>query len=259
VGKPNAGKSTLLAAVTAARPKIAPYPFTTLEPHLGVVVLEDGTDFVMADLPGLIEGASQGRGLGHEFLRHVERTRLLIHLLDGTAEDPLGDFAAINAELAAFGHGLDRKPQLVAFNKMDMPEARERWPQVRDALRARGYEVFPISGLTRQGVRDLLWAAARRLAELPRAPEPAPEIPVFRLEDDERTFWVEREADGWRVHGKRVERLAAMTPLELEEAVYRLHRSLEAMGVLDALREAGVQPGDTVRIGKVELVWEEEE
>jgi GTP-binding protein len=258
VGKPNAGKSTLLAAVTAARPKIAPYPFTTLEPHLGVVVLEDGTDFVMADLPGLIEGASQGRGLGHEFLRHVERTRLLIHLLDGTAEDPLGDFAAINAELAAFGHGLDRKPQLVAFNKMDMPEAQARWPQVRDALRARGYEVFPISGLTRQGVRDLLWAAARRLAELPRAPEPAPEIPVFRLEDDERTFWVEREADGWRVYGKRVERLAAMTPLELEEAVYRLHRSLEAMGVLDALREAGVQPGDTVRIGKVELVWEED-
>ncbi|MGQ9467126.1 MAG: GTPase ObgE [Anaerolineae bacterium] len=259
VGKPNAGKSTLLAAVTAARPKIAPYPFTTLQPHLGVVVLDAGTDFVMADLPGLIEGASQGRGLGHEFLRHVERTRLLIHLLDGTAEDPLGDFAAINAELAAFGHGLDRKPQLVAFNKMDMPEAQERWPQVRDALRAQSYEVFPISGLTRQGVRDLLWAAARRLAELPRLPEPIHEIPVFRLEDDERTFWVERETDGWRVYGKRVERLAAMTPLELEEAVYRLHRSLEAMGVLDALREAGVQPGDTVRIGKIELVWEEEE
>jgi len=259
VGNPNAGKSTLLAAVTAARPKIAPYPFTTLQPHLGVVVLDDGPDFVMADLPGLIEGASQGRGLGHEFLRHVERTRLLIHLLDGTAEDPLGDFAAINAELAAFGRGLDQKPQLVAFNKMDMPEARERWPQARDALQAQGYEVFPISGLTRQGVRDLLWAAARRLAELPRAPEPVREIPVFRLEDDERTFWVEREADGWRVWGKRVERLAAMTPLELEEAVYRLHRSLEAMGVLDALREAGVRPGDTVRIGKIELVWEEEE
>ncbi|MBO9370274.1 MAG: Obg family GTPase CgtA, partial [Chloroflexi bacterium] len=148
---------------------------------------------------------------------------------------------------------------LVAFNKMDMPEARERWPQARDALRAQGYEVFPISGLTRQGVRDFLWAAARRLAELPRVPEPAYEIPVFRLEDDERTFWVEREADGWRVWGKRVERLAAMTPLELEEAVYRLHRFLEAMGVLDALREAGVRPGDTVRIGKIELVWEEEE
>ncbi len=260
VGKPNAGKSTLLAAVTAARPRIAPYPFTTLEPYLGVVVLDENTDFVMADLPGLIEGASEGRGLGHEFLRHIERTRLIIHLLDGTAEDPLGDFVAINAELAAFGHGLDRKPQLVAFNKMDMPEAQERWPEVRDTLRAQGQEVYPISGLTRQGLRDLLWAAARKLAELPRTLEiVAEEIPVFRLEDDVHAFWVEKEPDGWRVHGKRVERLVAMTPLELEEAVYRLHRALEAMGVLDALRQAGVQPGDTVRIGKKELVWEEEQ
>ncbi len=258
VGKPNAGKSTLLAAVTAARPKIAPYPFTTLQPHLGVVVLDDHTDFVLADLPGLIEGASQGKGLGHEFLRHVERTRLLIHLLDGAAPDPLGDFTAINEELAAFGHGLPDKPQLVAFNKMDLPEARERFSQVRDALRAQGYEVFPISGLAREGVRELLQRAARRLEELPREPAIARQVPVFRLEDDERAFWVEREGDGWRVHGRRVERLAAMTPFELDEAVYRFHRVLERMGVLDALREAGVQPGDTVRIGGAELVWEEE-
>ncbi len=258
VGRPNAGKSTLLAAVTAARPKIAPYPFTTLHPYLGVVALDEQTTFVMADLPGLIEGASEGKGLGHDFLRHVERTRLLIHLLDGTSEDPVQDFRAINAELAAFGHGLDRKPQLVAFNKIDLPEARNRWPAVRDALRAQGYEVFPVSGLTREGVRELLWRAAQLLAQLPRAQPVAHEIPVFRLEDDERTFWVEREPDGWRVRGKRVERLVAMTPLELDEAVQRLHRRLERMGVLDALREAGVRPGDIVRIGDAELVWEEE-
>jgi GTP-binding protein len=257
VGKPNAGKSTLLAAVTAARPKIAAYPFTTLEPHLGVVVLDPHTDFVLADLPGLIEGASQGKGLGHEFLRHVERTRLLIHMLDGAAEDPLGDLAAINAELVAFGHGLAEKPQLVAFNKMDLPEARQRWPGMRQALRAQDCEVFPISGATREGVRDLLGRAAQRLAELPREVPLVAEFPVFRLEDDERAFWVEREEDSWRVRGKRVERLAAMTPLALDEAVERFHRGLEAMGVLDALREAGVRSGDTVYIGEAELVWEE--
>lgn len=258
VGKPNAGKSTLLAAVTAARPKIAPYPFTTLSPHLGVVVLDEQTDFVMADLPGLIEGASQGKGLGHEFLRHVERTRLLIHLLDGSAPDPLEDFRAINEELAAFGHGLAEKPQIVAFNKMDLPEAREHWQDVRRALEAEGYEAFPISGLTRDGVMPLLWRAAERLQQLPREPVAAAEVPVFRLEeDDERIFWVEREEDGWRVHGRRVERLAAMTPFELDEAVQRFQRALEAMGVTDALRGAGVQPGDTVRIGSTELVWEE--
>ncbi|HEC34560.1 MAG TPA: GTPase ObgE [Chloroflexi bacterium] len=257
VGKPNAGKSTLLAAVTAARPKIAPYPFTTLQPHLGVVALDEHTDFVLADIPGLIEGASKGKGLGHEFLRHVERTRILLHLLDGSTEDPLGDFVAINAELAAFGHGLAEKPQLVAFNKMDLAEARARFSGVHEALRAQGYEVFPISGLTQEGVRDLLWRAAQRLVELPREPAYVHEVPVFQLEDDERVFWVEREEDGWRVRGRRVERLAAMTPLELDEAVYRLHRVLEAMGVLDALRDAGVQPGDTVRVGEAELVWEE--
>ncbi len=257
VGKPNAGKSTFLAAVTAARPKIAPYPFTTLQPQLGVVVLDPQTDFVLADMPGLIEGASEGKGLGHEFLRHIERTRLLLHLVDAAAPDPLGDFAAINEELAAFGHGLADKPQLVALNKIDLPEAQQRLSELRQSLRAQGYEVLATSGVTHEGTRELLWRAVQRLAELPRAPEAVYEAPVFRLEDDERVFWVEREADGWRVHGPRVERLAAMTPFHLDEAVYRFHRALEAMGVLDALREAGVDEGDTVRIGKAELTWED--
>jgi GTP-binding protein len=255
VGKPNAGKSTFLAAVTAARPKVAAYPFTTLQPYLGVVVLDAQTDFIMADLPGLIEGASEGKGLGHAFLRHVERTRLLIHLLDGAAEDPLADFAAINAELTAFAEGLAEKPQLVAFNKMDLPAAREHWPQVRDALKKEGYEVYPVSGLVQEGVRDLLWRAAQRLQTIPADVGGSQEVPVIRIEDDERIFWIERSANAWRVRGKRVERLAAMTPFELDEAVSRFHRALDAMGVLDSLREAGVQSGDTVYFGDIELEW----
>ncbi len=255
VGMPNAGKSTFLAATTAARPKIADYPFTTLEPNLGVVVLDDQTQFVLADLPGLIEGASEGKGLGLEFLRHVERTRVLIHLLDGLSADPLADFAAINRELAAFGHGLAEKPQLVVFNKMDMPQARERWPRIKAALAAQGHQALAISALARDGVRDVLYRAAQMLAELPK-PEPIRVLPVFRLEEP---FTVEREGDGWRVRGKQVERLAAMTVWNLDEAVYRFQRTLEHLGVTEALREAGVQPGDTVRIGKRELEWKEDE
>lgn len=255
VGVPNAGKSTFLAATTAARPKIADYPFTTLEPNLGVVVLDDQTQFVLADLPGLIEGASEGKGLGHQFLRHVERTRVLIHLLDGLSADPLADFAAINRELAAFGHGLAEKPQLVALNKMDMPQARERWPQVKAALAKQGYEAFAVSALTREGTREVLYRAAQILAESP-PPEPVKVLPVFRFEEP---FTIEREGDGWRVRGKQVERLAAMTVWNLDEAVYRFQRTLDRMGITEALREAGARPGDTVRIGNRELEWEEEE
>lgn len=255
-GMPNAGKSTLLAAVTAARPKIAPYPFTTLQPNLGVAVLDDHTELVLADIPGLIEGAAQGKGLGHEFLRHVERTRVLIHLLDGLSADPLADFAAINRELAAFGHGLAEKPQLAAFNKMDLPQVRERWPEVKAALEAQGYPVMALSALARDGARELLYRAAQMLAELPEE-EPSAEIPVFRLGADEDEFTVAWEGDAWRVRGGWVEHLAAITVWNLEEAVRRFQRSLERMGIVDALDEAGVQPGDTVRIGEKELTWEE--
>jgi GTP-binding protein len=262
VGLPNAGKSTLLAAVTAARPKIAPYPFTTLQPNLGVVVLDDAsggrwTEFVLADLPGLIEGASEGKGLGHEFLRHVERTRVLIHLLDGLSADPLADFAAINAELATFGHGLAEKPQLVALNKMDEPQVRERWPEIQTELETRGHAAMAISALARQGTRELLYRAAQMLAELPEE-IPGTELPVFRPDKDEEGFAIERkEEDVWRVRGTRVEQLAAMTVWNLDEAVRRFQRALERMGIAEALEEAGVQPGDTVYIGERELVWEE--
>ena len=258
VGVPNAGKSTLLAAVTAARPKIAPYPFTTLQPNLGVVVLDPQTEFVLADIPGLIEGASEGKGLGHEFLRHIQRTRVLIHLLDGLSADPLADFAAINAELAAFGHGLTDKPQLVALNKMDMPHVEERWPEIEAPLKEQGYPVVAISALAKEGTRELLYRAAHMLTELPERVEATErELPVFRLGEDEGAFAVEREADGWRVRGVRIERLAAMTVWNLDEAVRRFQRMLERVGITAALEEAGVQPGDTVRIGDQELVWEE--
>ena len=257
VGMPNAGKSTLLAAVTAARPKIAPYPFTTLQPNLGVVVLDERTEFVLADIPGLIEGASEGKGLGHEFLRHVERTRVLIHLLDGLSADPLADFDAINQELAAFGHGLAEKPQLVVLNKLDEPQARERWPEIEAALKARDHAPMAISALAREGTHKVLLRAAQMLAELPEEPQMR-ELPVFRPEEDENTFIIEREAeDEWRVRGVRIERLAAMTVWNLDEAVQRFQRTLEHMGIREALEEAGVEIGDTVHIGEAELVWEE--
>ena len=169
VGVPNAGKSTYLAAVTAAQPKIAPYPFTTLVPNLGVAVIDDDTTLVLADIPGLIEGAHLGVGLGYEFLRHIQRTRVLIHVLDGAAADPLADFSQINSELALFDEHLASRPQIVAFNKTDLPESQERWPGLKAELERRGYEVFAMSALTRQGTREVLYRAAQRVAETARA------------------------------------------------------------------------------------------
>ncbi len=256
VGLPNAGKSTLLAAVSAARPKIAAYPFTTLEPNLGVVALDDYDSLVLADIPGLIEGASQGAGLGHEFLRHVERTRLLIHLIDGADQDPLAAFDTINAELAAFDETLASKPQIVAFNKMDLPQAQARWPEVRDVLEERGYPVLSLSGVTGQGTRELLYRAYQILQELPEEPPP-PEIPVLRPDLDRDAFSIERIGDAWQVRGERIERTAAMTRWGLDEAVHRFQKALQRLGITEALEEAGVQVGDTVYIGEVELEWGE--
>ncbi len=255
VGVPNAGKSTLLSVVSAAKPKIAPYPFTTLSPNLGVALVGD-REIVLADIPGLIEGAHEGIGLGHSFLRHVSRTRLLVHLLDGAGEDPIGDFVQINTELALYDEDLGARPQIVALNKMDLPEAQARWPEVQAAIEARGFPVMAISAATQQGVRELLNVVAQTLSELPE-PEPAEEVPVFTPDDDE-AFRITRAGDNaYRVSGKRIERAAAMTYWEYEEAVNRFQRVLNALGIADALRESGVQPGDTVIIGDAELEWSE--
>ncbi len=253
IGVPNAGKSTLLSVLTNARPKIAPYPFTTLTPNLGVASVDEHTRVVLADIPGLIEGASQGAGLGHEFLRHVQRTRVLVHLLDGLSAEPLADFSQINTELSLFDPHLADKPQLVAFNKIDQAEAQARWPRVQEALSARGYTVMPISALARENTRSLLLKAAEMLAHAPEVQQPEM-TPVYRPEDDPRAFRVERlSAREWRVHGEAIERAAAMTYWEYDAAIRRFQKIIQTLGVIEALREAGVQEGDTVYIGEFEL------
>ncbi len=255
IGAPNAGKSTLLAALTNARPKVAPYPFTTVQPHLGVAKLDEYTTIVLADIPGLIEGASQGLGLGHDFLRHIQRTRVLIHLLDGLSADPLADFSQINTELALFDPALAEKPQIVALNKIDSPEVRARESEIHAAIRAKGYEILSISALARTGIREALQKAAARLAEAP-LPETPESLPVYRAETDPNVFTIEREgAHLWRIRGEAIERAAAMTYWEYDAAIRRFQKIMERLGVEDALLEAGVQEGDTVYIGEFELEW----
>jgi GTPase len=257
IGLPNAGKSTFLASITAAKPKIADYPFTTLMPNLGVAIVDD-REIVLADIPGLIEGAHMGSGLGDKFLRHIERTRVLVHLLDGTLEDPLAAFDTINAELRQFNPRLATKPQVVALNKMDLPDVQAIWPQVQSAMAKREIEAYAISAATGQGVLGLLRVVANRLAETPIAEAPAEEdLPVIRPAEDENAFEVSREQNAFRLHGKKVERVVAMTNFDQEEGVLRLHRVFQAMGITEALERAGVKPGDMVRIGDVELEWRE--
>ena len=261
VGVPNAGKSTLLAAVSAARPKIADYPFTTLVPNLGVTVVDD-RDFVLADIPGLIEGAHAGAGLGHAFLRHIERCRVLIHLLNGISPDPLGDRDAINQELQLFNPALADKPQVVVLNKMDLTEVRELWPRVQHSLQQKGVEPVAISAVTGEGVTVLMRRVAGLVEALPPPPAGEEAMAVFGLPEDEAAFTVEREGrpagrPNWRVRGKRIERVMKMTNWDYYEAALRFQRILEAMGITQALEEGGVQEGDTVIIGDVELTWGE--
>jgi GTP-binding protein len=259
VGVPNAGKSTLLSRVSAARPKIADYPFTTLEPTLGVVIVDD-RDMVLADIPGLIEGAHSGAGLGLAFLRHIERTRLLIHLLNGISPDPIGDYQVINQELQLFSPQLREKPQIVALNKMDLPEVRQRWPEVARALRALDVvEPLAISAVSGEGVDALLRRVATLLAELPPPAPLADVAPIAPVPSEvDKSFAIEREADGgWRVRGRRIERIVVMTRWEYYDAVMRFQRILDALGITQALREQGIEEGDTVRIGEKELEWSE--
>jgi GTP-binding protein len=258
IGVPNAGKSTLLSAVSRARPKIADYPFTTLQPNLGVAELDDDTSVVLADIPGLIAGAHEGAGLGARFLRHIRRTRALIHLIDGMAEDPLADYAQVNTELALFDERLSRKAQVVAISKMDLPDVSERWEEIRQAFEAVEVQPMAVSAVTGEGVRDLLGAAVGAVAEA--EPEPAEEValPVYRPEVDARSFEVGRDPDGtWRVKGKAIERAADMTYWEYDEAVRRFQKTLTALGVESALKEAGARTGDSVRIGEYELEWQD--
>ena len=266
VGLPNAGKSTLLAALTAATPKIADYPFTTLEPNLGVMELAGPDDPAgderrptIADVPGLIEGASSGAGLGHAFLRHVERTRILIHVVDGSGRDPGWDHDVIRDELRAHDPALLEKPTLVAFNKLDRPAADEAWPAFRAARRADGQDVVAISAMDGTGLdalRDRIAELLPDAGELDSPPEPAGVV-VHRIEAMGDGFSVEQlEAGIFRVRGKRIERIAAQTNFDVEESAERFQRDLARLGIDDELRRAGVGAGDLVRIGATELTWE---
>jgi GTP-binding protein len=246
VGLPNAGKSTLLSVASAARPKIADYPFTTLEPQLGVVRLGPEESFVMVDVPGLIDGAHAGSGLGDRFLRHVERTRVLIHLMDGALSVPeiLAAKETIETELRLWNPALLDRAIVPVLSKLDLPEARERFEELRseiDGLRG-------ISAATGEGVRDLLYAAFRAVAAAPPPDGAEPDAPRFNLTPQE-PFGIERDPDGaFLVTGERIERLAAMTDFDTDEGLGRFEAILAKMGVDKRLRELGAKDGDTVRI-----------
>lgn len=257
IGLPNAGKSTLLAALTNAKPKIGDYPFTTLEPNLGVANIDLDTTVVLADIPGLIEGAAEGAGLGHDFLRHIQRTRVLIHMVDGLSEDPLADYSQINSELALFDPKLASKPQIVALNKIDQPDVQERLKEIKASFKKKKIELFTLSAMARTNTREILIAAHQKLAEVP-VEEMDETLPVYKPDVDPNQFAVTREEDGnWRVSGVAIERSAKMTYFEHDGSLRRFQKLLEKLGVDKALREAGIDEGDTVFIGNFELEWKD--
>lgn len=258
VGLPNAGKSTLISRISAAKPKIADYPFTTIVPNLGVVYYQ-GQSFTVADMPGLIEGAASGRGLGHQFLRHVERTTLLVHVVDVYPFDesePVANYHLIESELKAYSEDIWSRPRIIALNKIDllMPEDLAALSAKFEAL---GLPIYPISGVTGQGLDELLAAMVQTLES---APAPAP-VAVFTpgKREEEDQFWdVVQDGETFRVVGKRIERIVAMTNLQNSEALRYLHRRLRRIGVIDKLRDMDVQEGDTVFIGGAEFAYSDE-
>jgi len=253
VGLPNAGKSSLLAALTRATPKIAAYPFTTLSPNLGVARLED-RELVIADIPGLIEGAHTGAGLGEEFLRHIERTRLIVHVVDLALEDPIADIAVVDTELAAYGHGLMERRRLFALNKLDLFEARERAPATAKRL---GPDAIAVSALTGEHVPDLLKRIFAACAPREIVADRSPGERRIVFAGGGRDWTVKKERDGFRVSGDRVERLATGIDWESPDAAAYFQLLLQKNGVEKELRRLGVRGGDTVRIGSKVLEWTE--
>lgn len=255
VGFPSVGKSTLLSVVSSAKPKIADYHFTTIVPNLGVVETEDQRSFVMADLPGLIKGAHQGAGLGLQFLRHIERTKVIVHVIDMAAvegRDPYEDFLTINEELASYKMRLTERPMIIAANKMDLPNAEANLRDFKKRLKE-DLPVFPISAATKQGIRELLFAVADLLEKTPEFPllegEPSANRVVYKHRPEEEGFTITRDPDGaFVIKGKKIEKLFKMTDFSREEAVKRFARQLRSMGVDDALRKRGAKDGDTVRL-----------
>jgi len=254
IGYPNAGKSTLLSVVSAATPKIADYPFTTLEPNLGVVAVDDNESFVLADIPGLIEGAHKGAGLGHEFLKHAERTRILIHVVDISGvegRDPAKDFDIVNGELVQYSPVLANKPQVVAANKMDLPGAEENLAGFRAAVEPRGYEVFPISAAAGRGTKELMRHVARMLKDMP---ETAPAViagetagKIYTVKE-EAPFTIRKEENVFVVEGNWVRRLVGSVNFNDYESLQYFQRAIKRKGIPDALEKMGINEGDTVRM-----------
>lgn len=268
VGFPSVGKSTLLSVVSAAKPKIGAYHFTTITPNLGVVDVGDGRSFVMADLPGLIEGAHEGVGLGHEFLRHVERTRLIIHVIDmagSEGRDPFDDWQKINAELDQYNAELAKRPQIIVANKMDIPEAADNLKEFRKQIGEINpeLEILEMSSLTRQGVQEVLYKAADLLDQIPEEPaveevaEQA-ERKIYKLDKKEdNSFTIRRENEMFVVESETIERMMKRMQLNTHEAILKLARTLRHMGVDEELRKRGAEDGTIVRIGDFEFEFVE--
>lgn len=256
VGLPNAGKSTLLSRISAAKPKVADYPFTTIEPNLGVVKLDDET-FVVADMPGLIEGASEGRGLGHQFLKHVERTKVLIHVVDAfpiDGSDPFANYETIEREIQDYSPELGLRPTVIALNKVDLIPTGE-FHAVRERFDATGRQVFAISAATGQGLEPLLYETLRLVREAEAAEPAVPVIaPTIRDEFDQHWDVVPIEG-GYEIVGRRILRMVAMTDLDNRDALRYLHRRLQRLGVIERLRDLGAEEGDTVVVGDLEFAF----
>lgn len=257
LGFPNVGKSTFLSMVSDARPKIANYHFTTLEPNLGVVNMGEGGGFVIADIPGIIEGAHTGVGLGHEFLRHVERTRVLLHLVDVSGiegRNPINDFDTINNELKLYSEKLAQKPQIVLANKADIPQHEENFEAFKEELEGRGYKVFKLSAATKQGVREVLNYTLEFLSNLPDEVED--DYDVFDLDElrqQEEEMRVEIEDGVYIVTGGRVRKIVGSTNFDDYESMQYFQRALIKCGVIKALKKAGIQEGDTVHMYGIEF------
>jgi GTP-binding protein len=261
VGFPSVGKSTLLSVVSAAKPKIAEYHFTTIVPNLGVVQADDSRSFVMADLPGLIEGAHQGVGLGHQFLRHIERTRVIVHVIDMAAtegRDPYEDYVTINEELKEYNLRLTERPQIIVANKMDMPQAEENLKVFKEKLNE-DVQIFPISAVSNKGIKELLFAIADLLEKTEEFPLYVEETQtdnrvVYKHEADPRKFFISRDDDGaYVLSGEEIEKLFKMTDFSRDESIKRFARQLRTMGVDDELRERGAKDGDTIRLLEFEF------
>lgn len=262
VGFPSVGKSTLLSVVSSAKPKIGAYHFTTIVPNLGMVDMEDNRSFVMADLPGLIEGASEGVGLGHQFLKHIERTRVIVHVIDMSGmegRDPYEDYVTINEELKNYNLRLTERQQIIVANKMDMPDAEENLKAFKEKV-GDDVEIFPISAVSRQGLQPLLYAITKVLETAPEYPlhevveEASDKSVLYKHEASKDAFVITRDDDGaFVLSGGTVERVFKMTDFSREESIRRFARQLRGMGIDDALRERGAKDGDTVRLLEFEF------